>query len=247
MGNGNPCCKTGAKLIALPLHFGSPTWALSRSEATELALLTPTLLQRAKTICTTYDCAIVLPSVDDNDGNLVPVAYLVSDKGVEGRQIQVHVGSHERQWSIPNSCFEVFNTKFGRIGLIVGYDGCFPESARVLTLLGAEIIVWSSAWEHRYQRELLAVQKAEDNRVYLVCANRTDSPYPGGSFVIPPNGFPHWDVNMVAPAVLRWGAVQPSYASRAFTLQKQMIPKVDMVRNRLTSTYQPLVQANPDA
>ena len=79
--------------------------------------------------------------------------------------------------------------------------------------------------------------KAEDNRVYVVCANRSDAPYPGGSFVIPPDGFPLWDVEQSAPPMRRWGAVMPRYANIALARQKRMIPGVDMVRNRLVNTY----------
>ena len=125
--------------------------------------------------------------------------------------------------------------------MMLGYDGLFPESARILTLLGADIITWSCAWRHRYERDLLAVPKAEDNRVFVVCANRTDCPYPGGSLVIAPTGFPHWDVNVSAPPVMRHGAVMPGFINLALARQKSMIPKVDMVRNRLVHTYGPLV------
>ena len=38
--------------------------------------------------------------------------------------------------------FPVFDTDFGRIGILTCYDGWFPESARILSLRGAEILVW---------------------------------------------------------------------------------------------------------
>ena len=36
----------------------------------------------------------------------------------------------------------VFDLDFGRIGILTCYDGWFPESFRVLSLKGAEIVVW---------------------------------------------------------------------------------------------------------
>jgi len=36
----------------------------------------------------------------------------------------------------------VFDFDFGKVGIITCYDGWFPESARVLSLKGAEIILW---------------------------------------------------------------------------------------------------------
>lgn len=58
--------------------------------------------------------------------------------------------------------------------------------------------------------------------------------------MIPPNGFPQWDLNASAPPVLRHGAVMPGFVNLALARQKKMIPKVDMLRNRLVSTYGPL-------
>ena len=66
-----------------------------------------------------------------------------------------------------------------------------------------------------FERELLAVPRAEDNRVAVVLANRVDSPYPGGSVVIPPNGFPLWEINVVAPRVVKLGAVMPKHIDLA--------------------------------
>ena len=36
----------------------------------------------------------------------------------------------------------VFDLDFGRVGILTCYDGWFPEPARVLSLKGAELIVW---------------------------------------------------------------------------------------------------------
>lgn len=85
--------------------------------------------------------------------------------------------------------------------------------------------------------------RAADNRVAVVLANRVDCPYPGGSLVIPPAGFSHWDINHIAPRSMKLGAVMPAFLDLAVCRQKQMIPKVDMFANRLTRTYGPLVAA----
>ncbi|AMV40187.1 carbon-nitrogen hydrolase family protein [Planctomyces sp. SH-PL62] len=38
--------------------------------------------------------------------------------------------------------FPVFDLDFGRVGILTCYDGWFPESSRILSLKGAEILVW---------------------------------------------------------------------------------------------------------
>lgn len=56
-----------------------------------------------------------------------------------------------RQWMLENDPewimqagddLPVFDLDFGRVGIMTCYDGWFPEPARVLSLRGAELIVW---------------------------------------------------------------------------------------------------------
>lgn len=230
----------GTKLLAMPLHAGAGSAAPTRSESFELAARTPALIDGMHRVCIEHDCYAVLPTVESTSEGQHTTAVLIGPQGVIGRQRQVHRSPHEQGWST-QACnapgFTVFDTPLGRIGMLLGPDGLYPESTRVLTLMGADIIVWAAAWQHADERRLLAVSKAVDNRVYLVCANRTDAPSPGGSFVVPPAGFPHWDVNVNAAPNTRWGAVMPVFAELAIARQKCMEPGVDMLRNRLPHTY----------
>lgn len=235
--------KLGANLLALPLHFGLSTWNPSANEATTAADEADALLKDVGAIAQFYECVIVLPLIEKTADILSSSAVILGlDGSVIGRYRQTHLSPSMRNWAKPGDDFPVFETPFGRVGILLGDDGLYPEPSRILALNGADIIVWCSAWAQPAERELLAVPKAEDNRIYLVCANRSDCPYPGGSFVVPPNGFPHWDVNVSAPPVTRHGAVIPTHANLALSRQKRMIPKVDMLRNRLVETYAPLVE-----
>jgi predicted amidohydrolase len=60
--------------------------------------------------------------------------------------------------------YPVFATRFGKVGMMVCYDGFFPEVARRLTLNGAEIIAWP-VWGCN---PLLARARACENHVYVV-------------------------------------------------------------------------------
>jgi predicted amidohydrolase len=128
-----------------------------------------------------------------------------------------------------------------------GYDALFPETSRCLAIAGADVILWPAAMREAFERELIAVPRAADNRVAVVIANRLDCPYPGGSVVIPPTGFPVWDINQVAPRSFAMGTVMPTFLDLAVCRQKQMIPKVDMFANRLPQTYAVLAGALPQA
>lgn len=64
----------------------------------------------------------------------------------------------------PGKDFPVFDTAFGKVGMMVCYDGFFPEVARELTKNGAEVIAWP-VWGCN---PLLAQARACENHVYLV-------------------------------------------------------------------------------
>lgn len=235
--------KLGVKLIVLPQHFNASSWLPTEIEARESAAGVTELISRMQQLSITYGCVIVLPILESIDGKILSNAVLIGPDGdIIGRQSQVHLEPELRSFCEAGTEFTVFETPFGRVGILIGYDGLFPESSRVLSLAGADVIAWCSAWRNKHDRKLLTVPKAEDNRVYLVCANRTDAPYPGGSLVIPPNGFPQWDLDIVSPRVIRHGAVMPSFMNLALARQKSMIPKVDMLRNRLIETYEPIIR-----
>jgi predicted amidohydrolase len=232
--------KLGVDIVVLPLFVSCPSWAPSVPEAQIAAASAPSLVRHAAQIAQEYGCVVVWPHFE-LEGELVPTAVVIGPDGtLIGRQRQVHLEPSVRAFCRPGSEFTVFDTPYGRLGVVLGYDGLFPESSRALALAGADIIAWPAAWRHPRERGLLAVPKAEDNRVYVVCANRSDAPSPGGSLVIPPTGFPDWNLERVAPPVMRHGAVMPMHANLALARQKNMIPKVDLLRNRLVGTYGPL-------
>jgi predicted amidohydrolase len=236
--------KLGVKVIALPQHFGCPTWLPSLAEARLEAGWSKDHIRRVSAIAKQYGCVIVLPIFEAMQEKIVASAVVIGTEGeLLGRYRQAHVEPEMKAWCVAGASLPVFETPFGRLGVLLGYDGMFPEASRVLALQGADMIAWCSAWRRPQDRALLTVPKAEDNRIFLIAANRTDCPYPGGSFIVPPNGFPQWDLNIAAPATVRHGAVMPAFMNLALSRQKFMIPKVNMLRNRIVSSYEPIVSA----
>ena len=70
----------------------------------------------------------------------------------------------------PGHEYPVFDTRFGKLGMMVCYDGFFPEVARELTNRGAEVIAWP-VWGCN---PLLASARACENQVYLVSSTYED-------------------------------------------------------------------------
>jgi len=71
----------------------------------------------------------------------------------------------------PGFEYPVFPTRLGRIGMMICYDGFFPEPARQLTIRGAEIIAFPVAGCN----PLLAAARACENHVFLASSTYCDT------------------------------------------------------------------------
>src|SRR5207244_5621372 len=69
----------------------------------------------------------------------------------------------------PGDDYPVFQTRFGKVGMMICYDGFFPEPARELTKKGAEVIAFPVAGCN----PLLAAARACENHVYVVSSTYT--------------------------------------------------------------------------
>jgi predicted amidohydrolase len=103
----------------------------------------------------------------ERDGHLVyNVAVLLGPDGkLVGKYRKVCLPRDEIAGGItPGSTYPVFATRFGKVGLMVCYDGFFPEVARELSKGGAEVIAWP-VWGCN---PLLARARACENHVHIV-------------------------------------------------------------------------------
>ena len=71
----------------------------------------------------------------------------------------------------PGNEYPVFDTRFGKVGMMVCYDGFFPEVARKLANNGAEVIAWPVAGCN----PLLGAARACENHVYVISSTFTDA------------------------------------------------------------------------
>jgi predicted amidohydrolase len=87
--------------------------------------------------------------------------------------------------------FVVFDIEdIGKAGLMICYDGWFPEVSRHLAWMGAEVILQptATATTDRAQELVLARANAIVNQVYLVNPNMGGRPGPGRSIIVDPEG-----------------------------------------------------------
>ncbi|HJY42224.1 MAG TPA: nitrilase-related carbon-nitrogen hydrolase, partial [Steroidobacteraceae bacterium] len=96
---------------------------------------------------------VVLPvSVFERAGNVFYNSVAMLDAGGEllGTYRKTHIpespGYHEKFYFSPGDTgFRVWRTRFGTIGVAICWDQWFPESARAMAVLGAEILLYPTA------------------------------------------------------------------------------------------------------
>ena len=102
-------------------------------------------------------------------------AVLLNKQGeVQGVFRKVHAYATERYYFTDGNQYPVFDTEYGKIGIMICYDMGFPETARMLTLQGAEIILVPSAWcqEDEDTWDINIPARALENRVFIAAVNR---------------------------------------------------------------------------
>jgi predicted amidohydrolase len=122
-------------------------------------------------------------------------AVLIGPDGeVTGEYRKVHLKGEEKMAFRPGFKFPVFETDFGIIGILLGWDLAFPEAARSLALDGAELVVVPANWEAPNVEEWKSylLSRAYENAVFMGGANRLGSEYTysffGETQVIGPRG-----------------------------------------------------------
>lgn len=70
--------------------------------------------------------------------------------------------------------FPVFDTKFGKIGILICFDVRFPEASRILALGGVDAIFLPTNWPTGadISADVLAVARAAENKVFVITCNR---------------------------------------------------------------------------
>jgi predicted amidohydrolase len=118
-------------------------------------------------------------------------AYLFDIDGeVVGYQEKFNLAFEEQELASPGTDSTVFQTRIGRVGMLVGRDAVYPELARALAAQGAELLVGIAASpgdaQARIVRSALAL-RAEENQVFaaasfLIGPNYLDRENPEGYF-----------------------------------------------------------------
>jgi N-carbamoylputrescine amidase len=258
----------GAQIVCLQELFASQYFCKSESpERFDLAEPIPgPTVEALQPIARELNVALVVPVFERRGPGVYhnSAAVLDADGSLLGVYRKMHIPDDplylEKYYFAPGDAagpargFRVFDTKHGRIGVLICWDQWYPEAARITSLLGAEVLFYPTAigW-HPGEKDALGAAQADAwrtvqrghaiaNGVYVAAVNRVGhEPEPGTdgieffgrSFVSDPFG------RVVAEASLSEPAVLVAECDR--TLMEDVRRNWPFLRDRRIDAYEPIL------
>ncbi|WP_085507140.1 carbon-nitrogen hydrolase family protein [Thalassobacillus devorans] len=129
-------------------------------------------------------------------GRVYDTAVLTGPDGVIGTQRKKHLWDREKnRFTKGTEALKVFDLGFIRVGMQICYEIGFPEPARYLSDLGADILVYPSAFgmARNYAWDIASRSRALENGSYLIACNRAgtekgETTFAGNSRIVSPKG-----------------------------------------------------------
>ena len=187
--------KAGSKLIVTPEMGTTGYCFLDREEIKPLVESIPgPTTDKFYEISKKYDCYIVIgfPEVDQETNLYYNSAVLIGPKGIVGKHRKSHSYIAEPKWSAPGQEHLVYDTKIGKIAILICMDIHFIETARLVALQDADIIIHISNWLSERTPGPYWISRAFENSAYLIEGNRwgleRTVQFSGGSCIINPDG-----------------------------------------------------------
>jgi len=123
-------------------------------------------------------------------------AMVISPEGeIVGKYRKTHpsaVASLEKIYFKRGSRFPIFDILGWRVGISICYDNSFPETARILAVKGAELIIMPFATPYYDMWEKMLIARAFDNLSYVAVCNKVGNEcgytFGGSSSIISPYG-----------------------------------------------------------
>jgi predicted amidohydrolase len=167
----------GAQVVIFPECALTGYCFESKEEAWPMAVPLP----GPTTVALTADCKrlgvwAVVGLLERDGDRLFNALALIGPEGLEATYRKAHLPflGVDRFTTSGDRPFAVHDLGGLRIGLSICYDGSFPETSRVLMLLGADLVILSTNWPTAAMNTVkyLVQPRAMENQVYFAACNR---------------------------------------------------------------------------
>lgn len=244
----------GAEIVCLPELFDTPYFPQHRESEVLPATIPSAATERLSEAARSNEVVLVGGSLyEKSGGRTYNTSFIFDEEGeMIGSYRKVHLpqdqGFYERDYFSAGNRYRVFSTKYGRIGVLICFDQWYPEPARIIKLMGADMLLYPTAIgtvkgldqvEGNWHAAWADVQRghAISNSIVVAAVNRVgvegDLNFWGGSFVCDQFG------KVLAQAGSR---EQVLLATCDLDLAKQIEEGWGFFRNRRSDTYAKLVR-----
>jgi N-carbamoylputrescine amidase len=193
IGRIREAAKAGGQILCLPELFRSPYFC-QREDPSLFDLAEPIpgpSTERLGQVARETGAVVIASLFERRAAGVYhnTAAVLDADGGLLGIYRKMHIPDdplyYEKYYFTPGDLgFRAFDTRFGRIGVLVCWDQWYPEAARLIALQGAQIIFYPTAigWHPKEKAEFGAAQHQAweliqrshglANGVYVAAVNR---------------------------------------------------------------------------
>lgn len=187
-------CAADTDLVVFPeTHLmGFPTRENIAAVAEPLDGPTVQAVQRA---ARERDVAVAIGVAENDAGTYYNTTLLITPEGIALKYRKTHLWASDRGIFTPGDRYATCLFKGVRVGLLICFDIEFPESARALGQLGAELIIVTNGNMDPYgpTHRTAIMGRAMENQAFAVMVNRVgegdgDLVFAGGSAVVDPFG-----------------------------------------------------------
>jgi predicted amidohydrolase len=248
--NMEDAASNGADLIVFPECALTGYMFSSREEAMPNAETIPgPSTDILAACCKELGIYIIIGMLERDANKCFNVAILLGPGGLIGNYRKNHLPflGVDRFIDHGNKPFEVYKTPLGNIGLHICYDSHFPESARVMTLMGADILVLPTNWPQGREKvpKYVMNTRAYENKVHFVAVDRVGTErgtrFIGNSKIVDALG------NTLAQAgdndeVTIYAEIDPTDARQKQVKFKNSKIKTDFIRDRRPELYSRITQ-----
>jgi predicted amidohydrolase len=206
-------------------------------------------IERMREACAELGCYAIFGLLELDGTRIFNAAVLVGPAGVIGNYRKVHLPylGIDMFTSFGDRPFAVHSAGELKVGMNICYDAAFPEAARSLAILGADLVVLPTNWPPGAECTAASVinARALENAVYYIAVNRVGTErgfeFIGRSKIVDPSGQTLAESRAPGEEIL-YADIDPAKARRKHIIRVPGKHEIDRLADRRPEMYGLLVE-----